>query len=133
MYRAFIYYWGLGDKRSLKKVGEQFSAGINTVKAWSVTFDWKNRLSEMDRMASDKLAEAAIEEDVRIRKAHLSITSNLTGRLMAFLNDNKDKPIIESMQDFERLVKTHHLLMDKPTEITGQTITVISAVPSHKK
>lgn len=131
-YAAFIYYWGLGDKRSLRKVGEEFGAGINTVKGWSSVFDWKNRLGEMDRRASDRLAEAAVNEAAKIKKAHLKITANLTGRLMQFLKEHEDVSLITSMQDFERLVKTQLLLMDQPTEIIDHAINVISAVPSSK-
>ena len=132
IYEAFIFYWGLGHKRTLAKVGERFGVGTKTAKDWSRVFNWVARISDMDRLVSEKLTEDALSEAAKIKKAHLSITSNLTGRLMKFLQDNKDLPLINSMQDFERLVKTHHLLMDKPTEITGQTITVISAVPSNK-
>ncbi|GAG54584.1 unnamed protein product [marine sediment metagenome] len=133
IYGAFIYYWGLGHKRTLKKVGEQFGVGTKTAKDWSRTFGWVNRISDMDRVVSEKLAAEAVDEAAKIKKAHLAIVGNLTGRLMQFLKDNKDASLIESMQDFERLVKTQLLLMDQPTEIVDQKLTVISAVPSTKK
>ena len=86
----------------------------------------------MDRQVSEKLEAEAIGEAAKIQKAHLKIVANLTGRLMSFLKNNPDAHLIESMQDFERLIKSQLLLTDKPTEIIDQPIVIISAVPSSK-
>lgn len=133
IYGAFIFYWGLGHGRTLRQVKDKYRVSLTAAKEWSRAFNWKARISDMDRVVSEKLAEDAVNEAAKIRKAHLSITSNLTARLMKFLQDNRDTSLITSMQDFERLVKTQLLLTDKPTEIVDHALTVISAVPSTKK
>ena len=89
-------------------------------------------LVDMERQVSEKLEAEAVDRVTKIRKVHLEIIANLTGRLEQFLKDNPNVSLITSMQDFERLVKTHILLSAKPTEIVDQQITVISAVPSTR-
>ena len=54
---AFEYYYSLGDKRSLIKVGEKFKVSEQSLCKWNKNFGWQNRVKERDEQNAIELAK----------------------------------------------------------------------------
>jgi len=63
---AFEYYYKLGEKRSLAKVGREFNVSVQSLVKWSKAFGWQKRVIERDdknALALAKKNDTAIIRD----------------------------------------------------------------------
>ncbi len=58
---ALDYYYLLGKERRLEKVAEKFGVSLSVVQQWSSSFDWKERVRELE----DKGLSTAFRETMR--------------------------------------------------------------------
>lgn len=147
---AFAYYYSLATERTLKKVAAWSSLKLGTVKDWSSKYKWQAQVLKLDldvaARVRDKLASQAANRTLENLKIIDRLRVRFTGMLDRALtiedkkgntvkvDEGEARSLIDSMDDFSKLVKLELLLMEKPTEITeehGKYI-VISAVPSSK-
>ncbi|MGD9141312.1 MAG: hypothetical protein PVJ42_07205, partial [bacterium] len=70
--KAFEFYYALGEARSYRKVAEEFSVSLGTVKLWGRSFGWKGKIRERDtevaRAMADRSMKDGIERSVRNSK-----------------------------------------------------------------
>lgn len=71
---AFAYYLQLGGKRSYPQVARQFSVSVTSVKKWAQSFNWEQRVQQVDEKANaaqrDRAEEGYLQtaEDFRLLK-----------------------------------------------------------------
>lgn len=147
---AFAYYYSLLADRSLQKVADKFGLSIATIKSWSSRYKWRAKVLKMDLEVAERVRDKLMDQAANRTVENLKIIDRLRVRFMGMLdralmvededgkpikiNEDQAKSIIESIDDYARLVKLELLLMEKPTEITEEQgkFVVISAVPSSK-
>lgn len=117
---AFDYYYSLGNVRSIAKVADQFQVSPMSVKRWSKSFDWKTRLKSRDTEISAKLDELTNSAVLDQRTQVVNIVNKLIEASIVKLPDGSLAPAfpVESVQDFEKVVKLYLLLNNEPTDRT---------------
>jgi len=84
---AFELYYSLGAGRSYKRVANKVGVSPSTVKLWSRSFDWRQRIRERDanvaRQAADQAMQANVNEQSRnlkiVRVALLKVAKAIAG------------------------------------------------------
>ena len=115
--KAFEYYYGLGDARTLQEVAKLCKMSESTVQKWSAAFNWNDRI---------KLKDLEIAKDLK-KQSHDSVL-DIKARLLKMVNvpvedylnkiDNGEIPVnIKSSTDIERFIKLILLIYGEPSEI----------------
>jgi len=106
---AFEYYYSLGEERSLQKTAEFTGKGFATIKRWSRSLNWTERVKQRDLELATKLEK---------KTNHTILTSKVEYRgairelVEQFKQDVADGVIkIKSVQDFEKIVRLDMDLM----------------------
>lgn len=126
---AFLYYYELGDKRSLVKAGEKFKISEQSMVKWSKAFDWQKRVIEKDKRIA-LIQEKKQENTIAQRKVNYQkmidaqvalFIKNLKGEGMTCPHCegkiNLPRVIINKVEDFEKLLKLDLLLSGEATDI----------------
>lgn len=70
--KAFEVYYALGGRRRYQMLADKLGVSYSTVKYWSLSFGWKQRVADRDAevasLARDKSMTEGVEERVRDRK-----------------------------------------------------------------
>jgi transposase-like protein len=82
---AFEQYYALGPKRSYQQVAQKLGVSASTVKLWSRTFGWRQRIGERDgdvaRQVADRSAQAVLDDRERdlkiVRMAKMKLTKDI--------------------------------------------------------
>lgn len=111
---AFEYYYSLGENRSYQKVADHFHTSKKTVYTWSINFGWQERVQQRDmeiaRQIEKKTTTAVVDEKAKYRTIIGAAMQDFVERV------RKKELVVDSVLDFERLVKLDLLLMGEPTE-----------------
>lgn len=113
---AFEYYYSLGENRGYREVAQKFNTSLTTLAKWGKAFNWQERVTQRDIEISKQL-EKKTNTTVLNEKANYR-------RLIKEAIENMDDIKIESVKDYETLVKLDLLLMGENTEKNDNTITV---------
>jgi hypothetical protein len=68
-FSAFAYYRDLGYYRTHRKVADELGCGIDTVKKWSQTHDWRERVDLWEVERDKRRLEAEMTEQESARRA----------------------------------------------------------------
>lgn len=113
---AFELYYSLGSERSLQLVADKLGRNKRTVQGWSSKYKWDNRVAQR---ALEVAKQAGIEElhreTLAMRTEYRKVIDTLIEQACKDIQEGKLQ--IESIKDFERLVKLDLFLMGEPTEI----------------
>lgn len=113
---AFEYYYSLGENRGYREVAQKFNTSLTTLAKWGKTFNWQERVTQRDIEISKQLEKktntTVLNEKANYRKLIKEAITNM--------NDIK----IESVKDYETLVKLDLLLMGESTEKSDNTISI---------
>lgn len=120
---AFEFYYSLGEARSMQKVADHFNLAKSTVHTWSKKFNWTERIEQRDFEIGRKLEEKTNDTILDEKAKLLAITKKL--RTDFAKRVQKEEVQVESVQDFERIVKIMLLLMGEATEKTEQESKVV--------
>ena len=126
---AFLFYYELGDKRSLAKVGREFKVSEQSTTKWSRAFDWQKRIQEKNKRIA-AIQEKKQETDIAKRKVDYS--KILTGTIGQYVNRLKGEPhkcphckkmfklpkMNLTPADFKEMVKLDLLLSGEATDIS---------------
>jgi hypothetical protein len=96
--RAFEEYYGMGEKRSCKRVAKKMGKSEGQVQNWSRTFRWAERVRARDMEIGDRLQLESVEEITESRKNLLLI---LREAISSFIK-RKDGEEVELRIDGER-------------------------------
>ena len=122
---AFDIYYKLGNERNHEQVAKRLGISDVSIGNWAHSFGWALRVQEYDAKVADELDKATITEVTKQRQKIVGIVSALIDRSVVDV-DGKLVPtfVVESVSDFERVVKLFQLLSGEPTdrsEVTDAT------------
>lgn len=110
---AFDYYFSLGKDRTLDQVAHKFKKALPTIKKWSSLYSWKERVEQRDIDLSKRLME---KTDTTILNTKANYRKQIKRAISKIAPDDSFDIDVESVQDYERLVKLDLLLMGEDTE-----------------
>ena len=112
---AFELYYHMGDKRSLKAVGERIGRTERTVAGWSRSFSWVDRVKQREIGDAVNLGKAELSKQTADVKTRYRILIN---NLLAKASEKiaTGALVIKNVQDLERVVKLDLLLMGEATD-----------------
>ena len=109
--KAFIVYYELGEKRSVKQVAEQIGVSLSTVKLWSRSFGWQQRVRERDAEVARQVADRTLKSDVDESERNIKIVRLAMVRLARAIADGK---VRMQLSDLDRLIRLQSLLEGQP-------------------
>lgn len=113
---AFDLYYSLGSERSLQIVADKLGRSKRTVMGWCKKYNWDNRVIQRAlEVAKQAGVEELHKETLAIRTEYRNSVNTLIEQFCKDIQEGKIK--IESVEDFERLVKLDLFLMGEPTEL----------------
>ena len=115
---AFDFYYSLGNLRNYPKVAQQFQVSPTSIKKWATSFDWKSRIRERDARLAIEIDKATDKAILEQRQKIVATINSLVDGCLKELPDGTLQPtfLVESVADFERLVKLFLLMHGEPTE-----------------
>ena len=136
---AFEYYYSLGDTRTLPQVSQKFKVSLTSIKRWSGSFNWQDRIIQRDIEIGRELPAKTNETVIAIKanyraeiKAQFSILKKMLNELIKKFKedeDQKDKSIdkkgieikdVTGLKDvmgcYERLVRMDLTLIGEVSE-----------------
>jgi len=115
---AFEYYFLLGvddpTERTLKKVAQKYNKSIATIKHWSQTFNWKERVANRELAISKRVSQKNDLKVEAIKEKNLKILSATKVKFIENLKNGMVSP--ERVADLERIIKLELLLLGEATE-----------------
>ena len=123
---AFDFYYSLGEDRSYAKVAEQFNVSIGTVAKWAGSFSWQRRIVERDRKIALQMQRALDKQILEDKKSYRKIIQASVKKYIDNLTDGK--VTINSVKDFDTLVRLDKLLMDDLDKGTADDINSLISV-----
>ncbi|MHC4060012.1 MAG: hypothetical protein ACYSR6_00165 [Planctomycetota bacterium] len=109
--QAFEIYRQLGPKRSHKAVANQLGVSVASVKNWSRSFRWRERIAERDAQVAREVANRTLTDDVSRRERNLKIVEMAVIRLARDIRDGRIKT---TLADLDRLIRLESFLSDEP-------------------
>jgi transposase len=109
--RAFEVYYELGPKRSHKAVAEQLGVSVASVKNWSRSFRWRERIAERDAKIARQLASRNFTDEVSRRERSVRIVELALIRLAKSISQGD---VRMSLSDLDKLVRLEFFLRDEP-------------------
>lgn len=115
---AFESYYAMGDKRSYRNLAQQYNVSVTTINKWAKKFNWLERIEQRNLVVAKKMESKAIQTVVDMKvKYRQSIQYMFAEMLKEMQKGEKGTfPRIETMADFEKLIKIDMLLMGENTE-----------------
>lgn len=106
---AFEIYYTLGHKRSYKRTALKMSVSPQSIRAWAISFNWKERVILRDNRIGNKLEKATEDAVTGEKKQLLAI---LLKSLADVIDENRElKVAITNQQDLVSTVKAASQLM----------------------
>jgi hypothetical protein len=106
---AYLFYHSLGGERSLPVVAQKFNKSLDTIKAWSAGFRWRERLQAKEREDQVKIWQEKSSELTEAKKRLVDILCHLVQDI------DEDKLQVENIRDLRALVETL-------AKLTGQEV-----------
>jgi transposase len=100
---AFEQYYALGGKRTYQQVAQKLGVSASTVKNWSRSFNWRQRIAERDREASQQMADRSAQAIMDDRERDLKIVRMAKMKLTKDIAEGKVKGKIPDLEMLIRL------------------------------
>ena len=109
--KAFEYYYTLGESRSLPKVAARLGVSLASVKLWSRSFDWHQRLNDRDAEVARAMASRALSDEVENRARNKQLVKMALLQLAKAIAEGKIKM---TLADLDKLIRLEAFLNEKP-------------------
>jgi hypothetical protein len=109
--RAFELYYSLGTRRSYRQIAEQLHVSLSTVKLWSRSFYWRNRVAERDAEAARQIVDRPPPASSGSVEQNTKIVRMAMVRLAKAIADGR---VRMTMADLDRLIKLDRYLNGDP-------------------
>jgi len=100
--KAFEQYYALGEKRSYKRLAQELGVSRSTIKLWSRSFGWRQRVHERDAVVARKVADQAIQTHVDGQNQNRKIVQMALVRLAKAIAKGEIKM---NLGDLERMIR----------------------------
>ncbi|HVN22743.1 MAG TPA: hypothetical protein VMT71_02145 [Syntrophorhabdales bacterium] len=126
--KAFERYYNMGDRRSYRRIAEEYAIHPLTVFNWAKKFQWQARIAERKAAIAERLRRDSIHDAMKTRKRFVDEISKLFDRFVLWVEEEerayeeacaeareKGTPlprrfsVIRDMSDLEKLAKLHLL------------------------
>lgn len=95
---AFNYYYLLGSTRTLLKVSQLAGVGVTTLKLWSKSFNWQQRIVERDKKNADAIEKATdkklVADKIEYRTQVKSLLAVLRAAIQVAVNTMRSGGIL---------------------------------------
>lgn len=118
--QAFEYYYALGDGRTYSKVAEHLGMPEGEVANIARSFAWQRRVIERNQAIALKLQKETDKQILEDQKNYRKIIQASVSRYVDNLKNNRID--INSVKDFERLVKLDIAFMDRLNKGTADEL-----------
>lgn len=115
--QAFEAYHALGPGRSHQAVAKQFGVSIGSVKNWSRSFRWQERIAEREADVARTVASRNLNEEVSRRERNDRIVQMALIRLAKAIADGHVKMTLSDLDRLIRLESYLHNGVDSRQEI----------------
>ncbi|MFC1476291.1 hypothetical protein ACFLQW_04755 [Candidatus Zixiibacteriota bacterium] len=109
--KAFECYVALGEKRSFKQVAQQIGVALSTVKLWSRSFGWRQRIRERDAQIARRVADRTLQSNLDEQDRNKRIVRMALVRLAKAIADGK---VRMQLSDLDRLIRLQSYLEGPP-------------------
>ncbi|MBA7548977.1 hypothetical protein ES705_41445 [subsurface metagenome] len=119
----FNLYYAMGDDRSIKKLWNKLNQddtkmipkvpSYQTLKRWSKTFSWQERIKQTDIEVSEILKKKLKETAVYSKESYRKLIKEVIDKFKEKLEEGKIK--ISKPQDIIEMIKLDLLVMGEPT------------------
>ena len=109
--QAFEAYYALGPKRSHSAVAKKLGVSVSTIKNWSRSFRWRERIAERDKQVARKVANQTLNDQVSRQKRSLQIVQMSIVQLAKAVSQGKVKM---TLADLDKLIRLEAFLSDQP-------------------
>lgn len=130
--KAFIFYFELGDDRSIEAVANEFGKTKKTIYKWSHTYRWKERCALKQQEINEKLLEHHVDLIVNMNADFL----HLINKSMAIFSTNLHAGNVEvkTVLDFKNLVEMFKKVAGEPEKIeVNSTVNSTSTITEQDK
>tara|TARA_Y100000034_G_scaffold109053_1_gene139951 strand:- start:128 stop:661 length:534 start_codon:yes stop_codon:yes gene_type:complete len=127
--QAFEFYYGMGEKRTLRKTAKHMNVAVVTTKKWSKDFSWQNRIALRDDQNSKALAKKTDNLIIKDKENYIKIIKAMTGKAVQDFREGLLR--VEDVGDLERLIRLHLLLAGESTEINTVRVEVVETIVNH--
>ena len=107
--QAFEVYHSLGPGRSHQAVAKQFGVSVGSVKNWSRSFRWQERIAQREMEITRTIASRNLTEEVTRRERNERIVTMAIVRLAKAIADGQVKM---TLADLDRLIRLESYLHD---------------------
>jgi len=125
---VFEYYYSLGEKRGLRKVGHKYDVSRSAIGKWSKAFNWQERVEQRDIENAKKLEtevnKAVVSSKADYRALIKKVVKEFENRLEA------GKIRIAKPEDLSIMAKLDLLMMGEATEKEEHKIEPLKVVIS---
>lgn len=109
--QAFETYYALGLKRSHRVVANKVGVSVSTIKNWSRSFRWRERIAERDAQVARAVANRSVTDEVDHLGRNLQIVRMALVRLAKAVADGQVKM---ALGDLDKLIRLESFLRDEP-------------------
>jgi hypothetical protein len=110
-FRAFEYYYSLGEHRSYEKVAAEFSVAVSTVKLWGTSFGWKEKIRDREMEVAREVATRTLGSEVSRRERNTQIIQMAILQLAKAVAEGHIKM---TLSDLDKLIRLEAYLNDEP-------------------
>lgn len=123
---AFEAYYAMGQERSHEKVATMFGVNSQSIKNWSESFGWKQRVKQRDLEVMSKISDTAVTDAVARKTQNLALLSQMKSQVVKLI---KTKQIpLNSIRAIETIMKLEmELLKDSEPQIEKIKVEVVDA------
>jgi len=107
--RAFEYYYGLGDSRTLSKVAKKFNRTLGSVEGWSSKLKWRDRVRQRELDVAANIAKEGFEQATEVNKRILSIIKASVDVKVVKGEDGEEEIVPLPIKNFSDAQKAHEL------------------------
>jgi len=113
--RAFEIYSSLA-KRSYREVARQLGLSVRTIKGYSRTFGWQERIQEREASLARRIADQSLTDGLVENERNLKLVRAALLRIAKGITEGKIKM---QMGDLERMIKLEEHLTGRPATAEG--------------
>jgi transposase len=109
--KAFEFYYALGEGRSYRRVADEFSVSLGTVKLWGRSFDWNGRIRERDAEVARAMADRSMKKGIERGLRNSKIIELGLVQVARAIAEGKVKMTVS---DLDRLIRLEEYLTEGP-------------------
>lgn len=120
--QAFETYYGLGLKRTYKAVADKYEVSVSTIKNWSRSFGWRDRIVERDAAITRQVANRTLQEGIDENERNLKIVEAALIRTAKEIAAGRVKVTMKDVPLLIQLDERLRGVSDKNGKPVGQVI-----------